>query len=53
MRASIYIRWLPVDVIAQLHATYDRYHSDGRLAYEPYWIREKTWSDGSITYTPQ
>lgn len=50
---NLYIGWLPADVQAQLHATYDHHRPDGSVSWSPYWIVKKTWSDGSITYTPQ
>jgi len=50
---NLYIGWLPADAQAQLHATYDLHRSDGSVSWSPYWIVKKTWSDGSITYTPQ
>lgn len=50
---NLYIGWLPADAQAQLHATYDTYRPDGSVSWSPYWVAKKTWSDGSITYTPQ
>lgn len=50
---NLYIGWLSADAQAQLHATYDHHRSDGSVLWSPYWIVKKTWSDGSITYTPQ